>query len=781
MAEVEGHFAQTLIGQPNWLPGNGYFWYKRYISSTQFQIIIVGVAKRERKVAFDSVHEAEALRHADPSSGIQPLAWIDSSSSGYQVKLWVGRRCWLYDNKQMRPCEGDTKPPRPQDIVSERRTTSGCIVTFRNETDETLSLTWIDWDGSCNFYTTIDCGSFVRQRTFESHVWQVAGTKSGLIQSLFQASSEPEQEVILRGNSSDNNCTMKALESVPMPTSETINDMVFVNEKALWYKGHEDKDPRKIADGSDDKFYDNNHVYPSPDGRYVAAWQCTPGGDGKLTLVESSPTDQFPPKVHQRPYWRPGEKVSIHRPKLFDLKANREVPTANDLFSNPCELSNIGWSESGSEYRFIYIERGNKIVRLIGFDHSGAINVHIEERRPTFIDPQKLDWRVLKDDNMLWCSERDDYNHLYLVNLENGSISQLTHGNWNVKRIENLNEGDRRVWFSCCGVRSSEDPYYTHLASVKLDGAPMTILTDGNGTHSWTWSPDKIYFTDTWSRVDAAPTTVVRDANSGQKLMDIEKGNYRTLHPERFVAPGRDGLTLIYGVIIRPKHFDSSKRYPVLDDIYAGPQDFFTPKSFGSCESQQRWADEGFVVVRADGMGTNWRGKVFHDKCYKNLRDAGLPDHIEWLKAAAATRPWMDLSRVGIIGTSAGGQNAIAALISHGDFFKVAAADSGCHDNRLDKWWWNERWMGYPVDEFYNLSSNIENAHKIKRPLLLVAGELDDNVDPVCTLRLVHALQQGGKDHELVFVPGGRHGCGSEGFARRRQVAFLRSHLGVPE
>jgi dipeptidyl aminopeptidase/acylaminoacyl peptidase len=234
----------------------------------------------------------------------------------------------------------------------------------------------------------------------------------------------------------------------------------------------------------------------------------------------------------------------------------------------------------------------------------------------------------------------------------------------------------------------------------------------------------------------------------------------------------------VYGVIWRPcgSANDSSPR-AVLEDIYAGPHDYFVPKAFAVWNSERNLTQAGFVVVQVDGMGTNWRGKAFHDVCWKNLKDAGLPDHVAWLRAAAATRPWMDLSRVGIYGGSAGGQSAMRALLDFPDVYSVAVADCGCHDNRMDKIWWNELWMGWPVDESYQRSSNVVDAAKLQGKLMLIVGELDENVDPASTLQVSAALVRAGKDHELVVVPGAGHGSAETAYGSAKRLEFLKRYL----
>jgi dipeptidyl aminopeptidase/acylaminoacyl peptidase len=248
--------------------------------------------------------------------------------------------------------------------------------------------------------------------------------------------------------------------------------------------------------------------------------------------------------------------------------------------------------------------------------------------------------------------------------------------------------------------------------------------------------------------------------------------------PEVFVAKGRDGRTDIWGILCRPQNLDPNKKYPVIEDIYAGPQGSFVPKTFSPIRRYSSLTDLGFVVAKVDGMGTANRSKAFHDVCWKNLKDAGFPDRILWHKAVAAKYPWYDLNRVGIYGNSAGGQNAAAAVLFRPEFYSAAVASCGCHDNRMDKASWNEQWMGYPVGPQYSECSNIDNAHRLCGKLFLIVGEMDTNVPPESTFRLVDALIKAGKDFELLVIPGGGHGMGGAYGQRRMQDFFLRHLLG---
>ena len=230
-------------------------------------------------------------------------------------------------------------------------------------------------------------------------------------------------------------------------------------------------------------------------------------------------------------------------------------------------------------------------------------------------------------------------------------------------------------------------------------------------------------------------------------------------------------------MIFQPTNFDPAKKYPVIEQIYAGPQGAFVPKRFSSYYGPQAMAELGFIVVQIDGMGTNWRSKAFHDVCWKNLGDAGFPDRIAWLKQAGQSRPWLDLSRVGVYGGSAGGQNAAGAVFIHGEFYKAAVADCGCHDNRMDKIWWNEQWMGWPIGPHYDEQSNVTLAKNLQGKLLLIAGELDRNVDPASTMQVVNALVRADKDFDLLIVPGAGHGAAGSPYGQRRQRDFFVRHL----
>jgi dipeptidyl aminopeptidase/acylaminoacyl peptidase len=327
-------------------------------------------------------------------------------------------------------------------------------------------------------------------------------------------------------------------------------------------------------------------------------------------------------------------------------------------------------------------------------------------------------------------------------------------------------------------------------------GSNLTPLTEADANHDVRFSSDMQHYVDTYSRVDLPNVSELRRTADRSLVATLEKPDISALlaagfkPPEVFAAKGRDGKTDIWGVIVRPTKFDPKKKYPVIENIYAGPHSSFVPKTFwpfGPHSSgdkvigMQALAELGFIVVQIDGMGTMNRSKAFHDVAWKNVGDAGFPDRILWHKAAAAKYPYYDITRVGIYGGSAGGQNSLGGLLFHPDFYKVAASYAGCHDNRMDKIGWNEQWMGWPLDESYARSSNVDNAWRLQGQVLLVVGELDMNVDPASTMQVVNALIKSNKTFDLLVMPGEGHGAarttGPVEYGQRRQYDFFVRHL----
>jgi dipeptidyl aminopeptidase/acylaminoacyl peptidase len=448
------------------------------------------------------------------------------------------------------------------------------------------------------------------------------------------------------------------------------------------------------------------------------------------------------------------------------------------------------WLEDGQRFYTVVADRGytQRQVRVVDAA-TGAVHVAVDERGDPFVDTSRgFMLRFLKSGEALWADERDGWMHLYLHDGATGQLKrQITKGEWVVRAIARVDEAARAVFFSAGGKEPGRDPYLQHLYRVSLDGTGLRLLTPEDAEHQVSFSPTGAFFVDTYSRADLPAVSVLRRAADGSVVMELERADVSRLvasgwkQPEPFQAVARDGKTDIYGIVWRPSTFDPGKRYPVVEQIYTGPQSFFVPKSFSAWRNHaQTIAELGFIVVQVDGFGTAWRSRAFHATAWKNLGDQGLEDHIGALKQLAAKHAYIDLSRVGIYGHSAGGYDATHALLTHPEFYQVGVSSSGNHDHRLDKAWWNTQWMGWPVGPHYDAQSNVTLARNLEGKLLLAHGDMDDNVPISATLRLVDALIKAEKDFDLIVIPNGTHGIGGNPyFIRRRWDFFVRHLLGV--
>ena len=505
--------------------------------------------------------------------------------------------------------------------------------------------------------------------------------------------------------------------------------------------------------------------------------------------VESSPKDQLQPKLHKQEYAKPGEELNFHLPCIFNVETGAAVAAPEDQLKPQYELHSLRWNKDSKAATFEFNERGHQHYRVLELNaETGAMRTVIEESSNTFVNySRQFRHHTADDSEIIWMSERDNYNHLYLYDKATGKVkNQITKGDWYVRSVLKVDDQARRIWFQASGVNKDEDPYFIRYYSINYDGSDMRDMTPSKGMHTAYLSNDNKYIVDVASTVADAPVAVLRNAETGELVMDLEKADISEIvangwkAPEVFVAKGRDGKTDMWGIIIRPTNFDPSKKYPILEYIYSGPGDHYVPKSFFSFNRyMSAIAELGFIVVQVDCMGTSYRSKEFEEVCYKNLKDAGIPDRKLWIKAAAEKYPYMDIDRVGIFGCSAGGQESTTAVLFHPEFYKCAYSACGCHDNRMDKIWWNEQWLGYPIGDQYKEGSNVENAHLLTRPLMLMVGELDDNVDPASTMQVVDALIKANKDFELVVMPGVAHSMGEAYGEHKRYDFFVRNLIGV--
>jgi dipeptidyl-peptidase-4 len=612
-----------------------------------------------------------------------------------------------------------------------------------NQLNEDVELYWINQEGDHVRYGGVRAGTEREQHTFDGHIWLIT-SRMGAHLAVVEASSQPQTFII---------------------------------------------DGKGISKAKMERAKKSQAGFPSPDRSCIIFTEAEKVERRKVTIIESTPNGGVQPTLKVIDYIKPGDPLP--KPQwVIEKSDGTKLRVARDLYENPFtengELEAI-WAPDSSEFYFDYNQRGHQLYRVLAVNAKTAeVRVVVEETSKTFIHYSGKNWRhwLHGRGEVIWMSERDGWCHLYLYDVKKGMPKlQITKGAWPVREVLFVDEANQQLWFLASGLGEKEDPYHLHLCRVNFDGTGFQQLTHGDGNHHIEFSPNREFFIDTWSRADLAPVIELRRSLDGSRVCLLETAEIDALlatgwtMPERFVAKGRDGKTDIHGVIIKPSNFDPGKKYPIVENIYAGPHGAFAPKDFGRLIGHHVIAELGFIVVQMDGMGTNHRGKAFHDVCWKNLKDSGFPDRKIWIEEAAKTRWWMDLNRVGIYGGSAGGQNAMRALLDHHDFYKVAVADCGCHDNRMDKIWWNEQWMGWPVDESYLKSSNKEDASKLRGQLLLIVGELDTNVDPASTTQVVAALQKAGKSFDFMPIAGVGHGAAETPYGSRLRMEFLVQHL----
>jgi dipeptidyl aminopeptidase/acylaminoacyl peptidase len=716
--------------------------------------------------------------------------WYRNSLPGgkseyFRVDAETGEKQPISDIESLQQQQGHTGLKRR---VPRRSANNGpeTNVTFENKTAGEVELFWLNADGEAISYGKLGAGQIREQHTFAGHVWSVsdaAGTAlgryqaqeiGGYVEITGPADSEPRDAVPNR----------------PRDHAQSPDGLwrAVTKDQNLWLQPREGDAIPLTTDGSPEDSYDPGSISWSPDSQRLSACRVSPGAQTQVHFVESSPHEGGPAKLHSQYYPLPGDKFPAHEVNLFEVSTRKQSKPAVERvdFGEP----RFRWSADGRFFTYEKIDRGHQRFRLIQIDsHTGEARSLIDEQTDTFLWTAHTEGREMPliswldhSNEIVYATERSGWRHLELHDATTGELkSQITSGEYVVRGIDRIDDEQRQVWFRASGRVAGEDPYFIHHCRVNFDGTGLTQLTEGNGTHTVQYSPDRRFLIDTWSRVDSAPVHELRRTSDGQRIATLETADIHELldagwvPPEVFTAKGRDGQTDIWGIIFKPRQFDAGRSFPVLEDIYAGPHDSFVPKSF-SPGRRNPLTDLGFWVVQIDGMGTANRSKAFHDVCWKNLKDAGLPDRILWHQAVGAKYPQYDTTRVGIYGTSAGGQESTAALLFHPEFYMAAVSSCGCHDNRMDKASWNEQWMGYPVGPHYAESSNIDQAHRLQGNLFLMVGEMDNNVPPESTLRLVDALIRHDKDFDMLVIPGLGHSNGGA-YGQRRLREFFVRHL----
>ncbi len=545
----------------------------------------------------------------------------------------------------------------------------------------------------------------------------------------------------------------------------------------------------------------------SPDSKKIATFQQDQRGVGEMYLVE---TKAGHPTLQAWKYPLPGDEVvttiqrviiEVDTPKVIRLKmaADQHRSTlCDDVQCRGGEWADAEWTTDAKQLAFVSTSRDHKRAQLrIADAASGEIRDVMEETVATQYESGqgRVNWRYLPATNeVIWYSERDNWGQLYLYDATTGKLkNQITTGEGVVTQLLRVDEQNRQLYFLAVGKEKGRDPYFSHFYRVGFDGKNLSLLTPEDGNHDVSLSPSGRYLFDSYSKPDVPPVAVLRDAD-GKLINTIEKADISKLlaagwkPPTPITVKARDGVTDLYGLMFKPTNLDEQKKYPIINQVYPGPQGGSVgSRSFSAARSDaQALAELGFIVVQIDGMGNPLRSKKFHDFYYGNMGDNTLPDQITGMKQLAAKYPWIDIDRAGVWGHSGGGFAAADAMFRYPDFFKVGISESGNHDNRVYEDDWGERYQGLLTKEAngktnYDDQANQNLAKNLKGHLLLAHGTLDDNVPPYNTLLVVDALIKANKDFDLLLLPNQRHGYGSMSnyMTRRRWDYFVRYLMGV--
>jgi dipeptidyl aminopeptidase/acylaminoacyl peptidase len=567
-------------------------------------------------------------------------------------------------------------------------------------------------------------------------------------------------------------------------TKDGIENFSYFSEGNLSGNGETNADKEKNQKKRKPVF-----AFWSPDSKHFALTR-TDNRKVKDLWVINSVADPRP-TLETYKYWMPGEKESpVDHIYLFDVPGQSGKEMNVTLFkdqdisvwADPGMINTrdddwrpLKWLGNNNKFYFTRTGRDLKKVDICVVDiHTGAVKPLIEERFNTYIEVKRLGL-VNEGKELIQWSERDGWAHFYLYD-ENGKLkNQITTGSWHAENILGIDEAKRILYFSANGREAGEDPYYLHAYKVNFDGTGLKLLNPGDFEHAMSVNDNKSFFVDNYSRVNAAPRSTLYAAD-GRKVLDLEVADLSSLFstgykfPQPFKVKADDGFTDIYGVMYKPNDFDSTKKYPVIEYVYPGPQTEAVNKAFGrGMDRTDRMAQLGFLVITMGNRGGHpARSKWYHNFGYGNLRDYGLADKKAVAEQLADRYPFVDINRVGIYGHSGGGFMSTAAMLVYPDFFKAAVSSSGNHDNSIYNRWWSEQHHG--VKEVigdkgdttftYAIEKNQDLVKNLKGHLMLSTGDIDNNVHPANTTRVANALIKANKRFDLLILPGQRHGYG---------------------
>jgi dipeptidyl-peptidase 4 len=735
----------NMTVEPNWIDGTDKFWYINTARQGK-EVVLVDAANATKILAFNQGTLAQVIASTS-SIEVNPLNLPFSNISflGSTVEFSALNKTWQYDLKSHSKIEVMSKRALGHSFTPKRY-------------NEILAFSEISAIKSANTSEMLSPDNTLAIFVQDHNLW---------IKEIATGRKYP-----LTTNGSQDYAYAERSDTVLHPVSQAR-----LNETPLPY------------------------AVWSPDSRRIATFRMDQRNVTPLHLLEYVPDSSSRPKSWMYKFAMPDEKrVPVYEPVIIDALEKKVIPVS---YEPQPEVSLMDtdedvlqwWSDDGRVIYSLFADRGEKALHLLKTNpQNGQTREILNESGPTYIEAN-LDYaslpnaKVLKNGDIIWFSEKNSYGHLYLFDKEGKQKSAITSGNWSVRKLLFVDENNSLVYITAEGREAGRDPYYRHLYKVNLNGTGLTLLTPENADHNIQVSPKGTAFVDTYSRADLPPVTVLRDPK-GNVTLTLEEGDIENLiemgwkSPENFSIKALDGKTDLYGLLIKPTDFNASKKYPIIEEVYPGPWTIVTAKSFPGDMSWvnkifwrgQALSELGFIVVLMDGPGTPYRSKEFHDASYGDLGDAGgLSDHINALKKLAEGRPYMDLNRVGMFGHSAGGFMTAQALLTYPAFYKVGVASAGDYDSRFYGAYWGEKYEGLNANYTEQITSL--KAENLTGDLLLITGDVDDNVNPCMTMQLVDAFINADKPFDLLVMPNRNHDLSYDPYYLHRLFGYFTDHL----
>jgi len=698
------------------------------------------------------------------NASLRPVEVEETNDFWYRLQTDSGERYFYFDGEKMKVAEAFDHP-KLASAISEK---TGKPI--HPDSLNLRSLKFLNNQNSIEF----DIDTFLLQINLKDYLVIEKKKEKQLPKNQ---SESPDKKWII--SVKDYNLFLKNTETGEETTLTTdgINKYDYATPLS-WYK---------LTDVSEGDVYDPEiDITWSEDSKNFITYRLDRRDVGNLLLYQSLPDSGMRAKVWSYERALPGEEPIKTEYYVFDARNKSKVKVDVPPFADFCGSISPAWLDNNSEFYFARFRRGYKAIDLFNVDAAtGKAKVLVTDSSKTMVEYQMVKCRWAEDESQFfWLSERDGWNHIYRYDENGYLLNQVTKGEFVVESIRKIDIKNSRLYFVALGKEPGIDPYYKQLYAVDFEGQNLQLLTPENANHE-VWIPETgDYFVDSWSRINLPSEHVVRRLKDGKVILKLATANVEKLlatgwrYPEPFKVKARDGQTDIYGAIFFPSGFNPAKKYPVIDGTYSGPQAVRTPKSFLRAfrNDDVPLAELGFIVVTIDGLGTACRSKAFHDVSYENLGDIGSEDHIAGMKQLSESRPWMDLEHVGIYGHSAGGYDATHALLTHPGFYKVAVSSAGNHDHRIAKAWWPEQYMGMP-GRHYDEQSNFNLAGNLEGKLLLVHGDMDNNVNTASSLRMAAELIKHNKDFELLIIPNRNHGLADHPYFIRKRWDWFVKHL----